>query len=95
MNQESYAIPNGIIRTPIGRSIEKLETKRASLRFKGPTKMTRYTRIWGKKKARKSLTARVGKSFNARVTNKGAARDVFVTMERIEAEVRYHITIHL
>jgi hypothetical protein len=27
------------------------------------------------------------KSSNARVTNKGAARDIFATMERVEAEV--------
>ena len=34
------------------------------------------------------IAFRQGKSISARVTNKGAARDVFVTMERIEGEVR-------
>jgi hypothetical protein len=34
------------------------------------------------------IAYRRGKSSNARVTNKGAARDVFLTMERIESEVR-------
>jgi hypothetical protein len=35
------------------------------------------------------LAYREGKNTNARVTNKGAARDVYLTMERIEADVRY------
>jgi len=33
------------------------------------------------------IVYRQGKSSNARVTNKGAARDVYLTMERIETEV--------
>ena len=34
------------------------------------------------------ITYRAAKSSSARVTAKGAARDVFATMERVEAEVR-------
>jgi hypothetical protein len=34
------------------------------------------------------LAYREGKNSSARVTNKGAARDVYLTMERIEADVR-------
>lgn len=34
------------------------------------------------------IAYRTVKGLSARVTNKGAARDVYVTMERIEAEVR-------
>jgi hypothetical protein len=33
------------------------------------------------------LAYRKGKKSNARVTNRGAARDVYLTMERIESEV--------
>jgi hypothetical protein len=43
------------------------------------------------------IAYRVGKKSNAHVTSQGAARDVFVTMERIEAEVRqfYYLSIFL
>jgi hypothetical protein len=34
------------------------------------------------------LAHRQGKSLKARVTSKGAARDIFATMEKIEIEVR-------
>jgi hypothetical protein len=34
------------------------------------------------------LVYREGKSSNARVSNKGAARDIFLTVERLEREVR-------
>jgi hypothetical protein len=33
------------------------------------------------------LTYRKGKNSNARVTNRGAAHNVYLTMERIESEV--------
>lgn len=34
------------------------------------------------------IANRAGKNSKARATNKGAARDVFATMERLEVEVR-------